>query len=120
MKLCVASATASEEYRFNRPYKMADHGSFGNGINWVEDHIEYRKLYHVVIEALTGFAQLYIDGSSKFTFLSCLTRRPIHNLEDLNCTPTLSITDAGVTCPDTSSRNLLASPKQRTPSTIGR
>ena len=34
--LCVASATANEKFRFKSPYKMADHGSSQNGINWAD------------------------------------------------------------------------------------
>jgi hypothetical protein len=40
-ELCVASASAGETVRFKSPYKMADHGSSVNGINWVDGHIEY-------------------------------------------------------------------------------
>jgi len=41
-ELCVASAADSETFRFKPPYKMADHGSIENGINWIDGHIEYR------------------------------------------------------------------------------
>ena len=41
-ELCVSSATASETFRFNGPYKMADHGSSENGMNWADGHIEYK------------------------------------------------------------------------------
>jgi len=44
-ELCVASATASETIHFKPPYKMADHGSSENGINWVDVHKEYRVAY---------------------------------------------------------------------------
>jgi len=33
-EFCVASAITSEAFRFKPPYKMADHGSIENGINW--------------------------------------------------------------------------------------
>jgi len=38
-ELCVASARASETFRFKPTYKMADHGSTENGINWTDGHI---------------------------------------------------------------------------------
>jgi len=44
-ELCVASAIASELFRFKPPYKMADHGSIENGINWADRHIEYKELH---------------------------------------------------------------------------
>jgi hypothetical protein len=64
---------------------MADHGSSENGINWVDGHTEYKDLHTVVTEALAGFSRLYAYGVSKVTFLSSLTERAIHNLEDLEC-----------------------------------
>jgi hypothetical protein len=72
-KNCVASATAGENFRFKSPYKMADHGSSENGINWADGHIEYKDLHTVVTEAVAGFAHLYAYGDSKVTFLSSLT-----------------------------------------------
>jgi hypothetical protein len=36
-ELCIAISTASETFRFKSPYKMADHGSSENGINWPTD-----------------------------------------------------------------------------------
>jgi len=42
-ELCVASAIASETFRFKRAYKMADHGSIENGINWADGQIEYKE-----------------------------------------------------------------------------
>ena len=57
--LCVASAAASVTFRFKPPYKMADHGSSENGINWIVVHIEYRELHSVLNEAVAGFAHLY-------------------------------------------------------------
>ena len=39
-ELCVVSAAAAETFRFNSPYKMADHGSSENGLNWANGHIE--------------------------------------------------------------------------------
>jgi len=86
-ELCVASAIASETFRFNSPYKMADDGSIKNGINWADGHIEYKELHTVLNEVVAGFAQLYAYGISKCTFLARLTGRPIHNLEDVNCPP---------------------------------
>jgi len=38
-ELCVACAAASETFRFKPPYKMADHGSTENDMNWIDDHI---------------------------------------------------------------------------------
>ena len=72
-ELCVASALASETFRFKPPYKMADHGSTESGINWIDDHIEYRELHMVLNEAVAGFAHLYAYGVSKFTFLAGMT-----------------------------------------------
>jgi hypothetical protein len=85
-ELCVASATASETFRFKSPYKMADHGSSENGINWADGHIQYSELHTVLNEAVAGFAY----GVSKCTFLAGLTGRPIHNLEDISCPPPVS------------------------------
>jgi len=84
-ELCVASARASETYRFKPSYKMADHCSTENGINWIDGHIEYRELHMVLNDDVAGFAHLYAYGVSKCTFLTGLTGRPIHNLEDVNC-----------------------------------
>jgi len=42
-ELCVASAKASEKFRFKSPYKMADRGSFENWIHWADGHIEYKE-----------------------------------------------------------------------------
>jgi len=58
-ELCVASDAASETFRFKPHYKMADHGSIENGINWIDIHIEYRELHTVLNEAVAGFAHLY-------------------------------------------------------------
>ena len=57
-EMCIASSTASEKFRFKSPFKMADHGSSENGINWADGHIEYKDLHTVVTEAVTGFAHL--------------------------------------------------------------
>ena len=84
-ELCVAIATDGKTFRFNSPYKMLDHGSFENGINWTVGHIEYKDLHTVVTEAVASFAHLYAYGVSKVTFLSSLTGRTIHNLEDVDC-----------------------------------
>jgi len=64
-ELCVASAAASETFRFNIPYKMADHGSSESGLNWADRHIEYKELQAVATEAVAGFAHLYAYGVSK-------------------------------------------------------
>jgi hypothetical protein len=45
--------------------------------------IEYKDLHTVVTEAMEVFAHLYAYGVSKVTFLSSLTGRTIHNLEDM-------------------------------------
>ena len=55
-EICVASAIASETFRFKPPHKMADHGSIENGINWMDGHIEYKELHTVLNEAVAGFA----------------------------------------------------------------
>ena len=46
----------------SRPYKMADHGSSENGINWTDGHIEYKDLHTVVTEAVAGYIHLYAYG----------------------------------------------------------
>ena len=98
-ELCVGSAIAWETFRFKPPYKMADHGSIENGINWMDVHIEYKELHTVLNEAVARFAHLYAYGISKCTFLAGLTGRPIHNLEDVNCPrQTNSISCTGVPC----------------------
>jgi hypothetical protein len=84
-ELCIASVTASETFRFKYPYKMADYGSSENGINWADGHIEYKYMHTVVTEGVAGFAHLYAYGVSKVTFLSSLTERTIHNLQDMDC-----------------------------------
>ena len=71
-ELRVASAAASETFRFKSPYKMADHGSTENGLNSSDGHTEYKKLHSVINEAVAGFAQLYAYGVSKCTFLAGL------------------------------------------------
>ena len=38
-ELFAACATAGETFRFKSPYKMADHGSSENGINWAAGYI---------------------------------------------------------------------------------
>jgi len=86
-ELCVASAIASETFRFKPPYKMADHGSTENGIYWIDGHIEHRELHIVLNEAVAGFAHFYDNGVTKCTFLAGMTGRPIHNLEDVNFPP---------------------------------
>ena len=111
-QLCVASAAAFETFPFDPPYKMADHGSSENGINWIDGHIEYRLLHKVLNEAVACFAHLYAYGVSKSTYLVGLTGRPIHNLEDVNCPHPDS-------CPATSFPNSLSQPKPRIPSTNG-
>ena len=81
----MASAAESETFRFKSPYKVADHGSTENGLNWTDGHIEYKELHTVIYEAMAGFVQLYAYGVSKCTFLAGLTGWPIYNLQDLNC-----------------------------------
>jgi len=86
-ELCVGSTSASETFRFKPPYKLADHESTENGINWIDVHIEYRELHMFLNEVVAGFDYLYAYGVSKCTFLAELTGRPIHNLQDVNCPP---------------------------------
>ena len=82
-ELCEGSAAAAKTFRFKSAYKMADHGSSGNGLNWADGHIHYKEFHTDITEAVAGFADLYADGVSKCTFLAGLTGRPMHNLEDL-------------------------------------
>jgi len=86
-EICVASAIASETFRFKPPYKMADQSSIENGINWADGHIEYKELHTVLNKAVAVFAHLYAYGISECTFFAGLTGRPIHNLDDVNCPP---------------------------------
>ena len=65
----------SETFRFKCPYKMADHGSSENSINWADEHIEYKELHTVVTEAVAGISHFYTNGVSKVSFLSTLTVR---------------------------------------------
>ena len=82
-ELSVASANATETFRFKSPYRMADHGSSENGLNWVDGHIEYKELHMVLTEAVAGSTNLYAYGLSNCTFPAGLTGRPFHNLEYL-------------------------------------
>jgi hypothetical protein len=84
-ELCIASSTASETFRFKSPYKVADHGSSENGINWADGHIQYKDLHTVVTESVAGLHHLYAYGVSKDSFLSNLTGRTINNVEDMDC-----------------------------------
>ena len=43
-ELCVASAAVSQTFRFKSPYKMADHGSSQNGLNWADGMLNI-KIY---------------------------------------------------------------------------
>ena len=64
-ELCVANAVASEMFRFKSPYKMGDHFSSENCLNWAEGHNEYKELHKDITEAVAGFAHLYTYGVSK-------------------------------------------------------
>jgi len=44
-------------------------------------------LYPVISEAVAGFAHLYAYSVPKYTLLTTLTGRTIHNLEDVNYPP---------------------------------
>jgi len=115
-ELCVAISTASGTFRFKSSYKMADHVSSENGIKLSVGHIEYKYLHTVVTEAVAGFTLLNAYGVSKVTFLSTLTGRTIHNLEDVDYPTPDTITNTGVHCHAT---NFLAQPKRCTPSIFG-
>jgi len=115
----VASAAAAKTFRFKNPYKVANNASSENGLNWPVVHMEYIKLHTVLTEAVAVFANLYAYGVSKCTFFAGLKGRPVHNLEDLECThPPLSITTTGVHCQVTSFPTHLAQPKPRISSTV--
>ena len=58
-ELSVASADAAETFRVKSPYKMADHGSSENGLNWADEQIEYKEFPTVTTEAVAGFTHLY-------------------------------------------------------------
>jgi len=66
-------------------------------MNCADCHIEYRDMHGFVNEVTDGFALIYAYGVSKCQFQAGLTGRPIHNLDDLNCTRQgISITAASV------------------------
>ena len=69
----MASPAASETFRFKPPYKMADHGSAENDINWIDGHVEFRELHTVLNETVAGFAKLYAYGVPKCSFLARMT-----------------------------------------------
>jgi hypothetical protein len=95
---------------------MIYHGSSENGINWADGHIEYKDLHTVFTEAVAGFAHIYTNGVAKVTFLSSLTGRTIHNVEDVDCpSPVHSIIITGVPCHAINSSNVLALPKRQLP-----
>jgi len=64
-ELCVASTAVSETFPFKSPYKMADHGSIGNGIHWNDGHVEYTELHKVGNEAVAGFAQPMVSRNAR-------------------------------------------------------
>ena len=89
-ELFVAITATPDTFRFKNPYKMADHGSSGNGLNLAEEHMEYKEMHTVLSEAVAAFAHLYANGVSKCTFLVGQPGGPIHILEDLECPPPVS------------------------------
>jgi len=119
-KLSVTSSAADEKFRFKSPYKMTDHGSLENGLNWAEGHVYYKEFRTVLTEAVAGFANLYAYGVSKCTFHAGVKGRPIHKLQDLEYPhPSLSISNDNVHFHATSFPVSHAHPKPRIPSTIG-
>ena len=72
-ELCVASANASETFRFKSPYKMAHHGSSENNINCADGYIEHKESHNVGTDAVADFAQPYAYRVYKVTFHSTLT-----------------------------------------------
>ena len=70
-ELCVASAAASETFRFKSPYKMANDGSTENGLSWADGHIEYKELHTVITKPRQG------SRSSTFT-----ASRNVHSSQD--------------------------------------
>jgi hypothetical protein len=58
---------------------MRPHDNSVNGLNWDDGHIPYTELSSVLNEAVAGFAHLYAYGDSKFTLISQLLGRPVHN-----------------------------------------
>ena len=63
---------------------MRPHGDIENGLTWDDGHIPYNQLSSVLNEAVAGFAHLYAYGDSKWTFISQLLGRPVHNLDDFH------------------------------------
>ena len=88
-ELCVASAPASETFRFKGPYKMADHGSSINGLKWADRHIEYKELHR---SSLRPWPVSHTSTpTASLNYILCgLTGRPIHNQEGLACSPPVS------------------------------
>ena len=58
-ELCLASATASDTFRYRGPYKMADHVSSVNGIHGADGHTEYKETHTVFSEAVSRFSHPY-------------------------------------------------------------
>jgi len=74
-----------QTFLFKPPYLMHAHGSEENGLNWDDGHIPYDQLYRVLNEITAPFDHLYTYGTAKCEILNKHTKRPVHNLEDLQC-----------------------------------
>ena len=75
---------SQRKFTVQEPQNDGRSDSSENGINWADGHTEYKDLHTVFTEAVTGFANLYAYGVSKFTFPSSLAGRTIHNLLDMD------------------------------------
>jgi len=65
------------------PYCMRRHGSEEDGINWDDGIASYEQFVTSLIEAVAGYAHLYIYEITKCKFLSGLLSRTFFNIEDI-------------------------------------
>jgi len=74
-----------DTFLFRAPYPMHAHGSEENGLNWYDGHIPYDQLHTVLNEVAAPFDHLYAYGAKKCEILNRHTKRPVHDLVDLQC-----------------------------------
>ena len=84
-KLALVSDGVIQTFLFKAPYPMHAHGSDENGLNWDDGHIPYDQLCSVLNEVTAPFDHLYAYGTVKCEILNQHTKRPVHNLKDLQC-----------------------------------
>jgi hypothetical protein len=74
-----------QKFHFKSPDKMASHGDVENGFNWADGHVKYDQLFHVLNEAVSGYANLYSYRAAKCSFVSNLLGRTVTNLTEFGC-----------------------------------